>query len=105
MADDKVQDRTKPLTATALMELVEAGKVNLDAPVQKYVPSFPNKGAVMTVRMVAGHVAGIRHYQGDEFTIQKHYANVLDGLKIFENDPLVAPPGTKFSYSSYASTC
>ena len=92
---------SKPLTATALMELVEAGKVDLDAPVQKYVPSFPDKGAVITVREVAGHLGGIRHYQGDEFEIQKHYGSVLEGLKIFENDPLVAPPGTKFSYSSY----
>lgn len=91
---------SKPLTATALMELVEAGKVDLDSPVQKYVPSFPDKGAVITVRMLAGHLGGIRHYQGDEFHIQRHYANVLEGLKIFENDPLVAPPGTKFSYSS-----
>jgi serine beta-lactamase-like protein LACTB, mitochondrial len=92
---------SKPLTATALMELVEAGKIDLDAPVQKYVPSFPDKGAVMTVRMVAGHLAGIRHYNGDEMTIQRHYDNVLDGLKIFENDPLVDPPGAKFHYSSY----
>jgi CubicO group peptidase (beta-lactamase class C family) len=92
---------SKPLTATALMELVEAGKVELDAPVQRYVPSFPDKGADITVRQVAGHLAGIRHYQGDEFEIQKHYSSVLEGLKIFENDPLVAPPGTKFSYSSY----
>jgi CubicO group peptidase (beta-lactamase class C family) len=92
---------SKPLTATALMQLVEAGKLELDAPVQKYVPSFPDKGAVITTRMLAGHLAGIRHYQGDEFNIQKHYANVLDGVKIFENDPLVSPPGTKFNYSSY----
>jgi len=92
---------SKPLTAVGLMELVEAGKVDLDAPVQKYVPSFPDKGAVITVRMVAGHLGGIRHYKDDEFTIQKHYDNVLDGLKIFENDPLVSPPGTKFNYSSY----
>ncbi len=92
---------SKPLTATALMQLVEAGKLELDAPVQKYVPSFPDKGAVITTRMLAGHLAGIRHYQGDEFNIQRHYANVLDGVKIFENDPLVSPPGTKFNYSSY----
>jgi serine beta-lactamase-like protein LACTB len=92
---------SKPLTATALAQLVEAGKLDLDAPVQKYVPSFPDKGAVITTRMLAGHLGGIRHYQGDEFTIRQHYANVLDGLKIFENDPLVAPPGTKFNYSSY----
>ena len=34
---------SKPLTATALMQLVEAGKLDLDAPVQKYVPSFPGQ--------------------------------------------------------------
>ncbi len=56
---------------------------------------------MITVRMVAGHLAGIRHYRGEEFTIQKHYANVTDGLAIFENDSLVSPPGTKFNYSSY----
>ena len=83
------------------MELVQAGKVDLDAPVQKYVPSFPDKGAVITVRMIAGHLGGIRHYQGDEFLIQRHYDSVLEALKIFENDPLVSPPGTKFNYSSY----
>jgi serine beta-lactamase-like protein LACTB, mitochondrial len=92
---------SKPLTAVGLMELVEAGRVDLDAPVQKYVSSFADKGAMITVRMVAGHLAGIRHYQDDEFTIQKHYGTVLEGLKIFENDPLVSPPGTKFNYSSY----
>jgi serine beta-lactamase-like protein LACTB, mitochondrial len=92
---------SKPLTATALLQLVEAGKLDLDAPVQKYVPSFPNKGAVITVRMVAGHLAGIRHYHENEMTIQRHYNNILESLKIFENDPLVSPPGTKFNYSSY----
>ncbi|HUL16034.1 MAG TPA: serine hydrolase domain-containing protein [Terriglobales bacterium] len=92
---------SKPLTAAALMKLVEAGKLDLDAPIQKYVPSFPDKGVLITPRLVAGHLAGIRNYKGDEFFIQRHYSNVLDGLKIFENDPLIAPPGTQFSYSSY----
>jgi CubicO group peptidase (beta-lactamase class C family) len=69
--------------------------------VQKYVPSFPDKGAKITPRLLAGHLAGIRHYKDDEFLIAKHYDSVVDGLKIFENDPLIAPPGTKFSYSSY----
>lgn len=92
---------SKTLTAAALMQLVEQGKIDLDAPVQKYVPSFPNKGAKITPRLLAGHLAGIRHYRGDEFLISKHYDSVLEGLAIFENDPLVAPPGTKFSYSSY----
>ncbi len=92
---------SKTLTAAALMQLVKQGKVDLDAPVQKYVPSFPEKGAKITPRLLAGHLAGIRHYKGDEFLIANHYDSVLEGLKIFENDSLVAPPGTKFSYSSY----
>jgi serine beta-lactamase-like protein LACTB, mitochondrial len=92
---------SKPLTAVALMQLVEQGKIDLDSPVQKYVPSFPDKGAKITPRLLAGHLAGIRHYKGDEFLLSKHYDSVLDGLKIFEDDPLVAPPGTAFHYSSY----
>ena len=92
---------SKPLTAVALVQLVEQGKLDLDAPVQKYVPSFPDKGAPITTRMLAGHLGGIRHYKDDENLSAKHYNNVLEGLKIFEADPLVAPPGTKFSYSSY----
>ncbi len=92
---------SKPLTATALMQLVEQQKIDLDAPVQKYVPSFPDKGAKITSRLLAGHLAGIRHYKDDEFLSAKHYDTVVDGLKIFERDPLVAPPGTKFNYSSY----
>ena len=92
---------SKPLTATALVQLVEAGRLDLDAPVQKYVPSFPDKGVKITPRLLAGHLAGIRHYKGDEFFMQRHYATVIDGLKIFQDDPLVAAPGTKFSYSSY----
>lgn len=92
---------SKTLTAAALMQLVEQGKLDLDAPVQEYVPSFPDKGAKITPRLLAGHLAGIRHYKGDEFLISQHYDSVLDGLKIFENDPLVSPPGTEFHYSSY----
>lgn len=92
---------SKPLTAIALVKLVEQGKLDLDAPIQKYVPSFPDKGAVITPRMLAGHLGGVRHYKGDEFHIQKHYATVLEGLTVFQDDPPIAPPGTKFSYSSY----
>ena len=92
---------SKPLTSAALIKLVEQGKIDLDAPIQKYVPSFPEKGALITSRMLAGHLGGIRHYKDGEPDNQKHYDNVVDGLERFKDDPLVAPPGTKFSYSSY----
>jgi CubicO group peptidase (beta-lactamase class C family) len=92
---------SKPLTAEAVAQLFESGKLDLDAPVQRYVPSFPDKGMVITTRMVGGHLAGIRHYQGDEFTLNRRFPTVTAGLAVFENDPLVAQPGTRFSYSSY----
>lgn len=92
---------SKPLTSAALMKLVEQGKIDLDAPIQKYVPTFPDKGALITPRMLAGHLGGIRHYRDGEPDNQKHYDNVVDGLERFKDDPLIVPPGTKFSYSSY----
>ncbi|HSC45874.1 MAG TPA: serine hydrolase domain-containing protein [Candidatus Acidoferrum sp.] len=97
----RIASDSKPLTAAGLMLLVEQGKVDLDAPVQKYVPSFPEKTGKITPRLLAGHLAGIRHYQGDEFQISRHYDSVSEGLKIFANDPLVSPPGKEFHYSSY----
>lgn len=93
---------SKPLTAAGLMVLVERGRLDLDAPVQRYVPDFPVKGeGAITTRLLGGHLGGIRHYGGNETSSNVPYANVRAGLKIFENDPLVAPPGTKFHYTTY----
>jgi CubicO group peptidase (beta-lactamase class C family) len=92
---------SKPLTATALGLLSERGRLDWDAPVQRYVPSFPVKRYPITVRQVAGHLAGIRHYLPGEFENQKHYKTVLEGLAIFQNDSLLFEPGTRYAYSSY----
>ena len=92
---------SKPLTAAAVALLYEQGKLDLDAPVQRYVPSFPDKGYPITTRQLAGHLAGIRLYRGDEFLRNRHFDTVLEGLAIFQGDSLLFPPGTKFSYSSY----
>ena len=92
---------SKALTAAGLGVLIKAGKIDLDAPVQKYVPDFPEKRYPITVRQVAGHLAGIRHYNGDEFMSSKHYETVSEGLDIFKHDSLLFKPGTKYSYSSY----
>jgi serine beta-lactamase-like protein LACTB, mitochondrial len=92
---------SKPLTAAGLMLLVEKGKVDLDADIHRYVPDFPDKGHPITTRQLAGHLAGVRHYKGEEFYLNRHFANVREGLRIFENDPLLSVPGEKYSYSSY----
>ena len=97
----RVGSISKSLTAAAVAGLVEDGRLDLDAPVQKYVPSFPEKAHPITARQLGGHLAGIRHYQGNENFIRDPYPTVLDGLPIFADDPLLHEPGTAFAYTSY----
>ena len=92
---------SKSLTSVAIGRLVQDGQLDLDSPVQRYAPSFPEKRYPITVRQVAGHLAGIRHYDTGEFENQEHYATVTEGLAIFAADSLLFEPGTQFSYSSY----
>lgn len=93
---------SKPFTAAGLAKLYETGKVNLDVPIQTYVPDFPKKQYDINLRQLAGHIAGIRHYRGQEFMSNKKYETVKEGLTIFADDPLLFEPGTKYAYSSYA---
>lgn len=96
----------KALTSTAASVLYEQGKLDYDAPIQRYVPSFPDKGYPITPRQLAGHLAGLRYYPDDgwqEFFNVKHYTDVVDTLAIFQNDPLVHPPGTKYLYTTYGT--
>ena len=80
---------SKPVTAFAVGLLVEQGKLDLDAPVQMYVPAFPEKKWPISTRQAAGHIAGIRHYRGAEFLSSQYYATVEGGLKIFQDDDLL----------------
>lgn len=101
---------SKPITATATMQLWQQHKLDLDAPVQKYCPAFPQKDALITTRQVLGHLGGIRHYkvgsQDDpEYGNTRHFDDtVQSGLKFFAGDPLVAKPGAEFHYSTQGFT-
>lgn len=92
---------SKTFTALAAMQLVEQGKINLDAEVQTYVPAFPKKTAPITVRQLLGHLTGIRHYKGAEFLSATRYHDVESSLAIFKDDPLLHEPGAKMSYTTY----
>ena len=92
---------SKTLTAAGLARIYEEGKVDLDAPIQRYVPVWPDKGETITLRLLAGHLAGIRHYESGEFMSRTKYEDVVDGLSIFIKDPLINKPGTEYAYSSY----
>ena len=92
---------SKTITAIAVMQLVERGKLDLDAPIQKYCPAFPQKQWPVTARQLLGHLAGVRHYKSDaEFLSTRHYNSVVEGLDMFKDDPLLHEPGTKYSYTT-----
>lgn len=92
---------SKALTAGALGVLIKENKIELDVPIQKYVPYFPKKKYEITTRQLAGHLAGIRHYKGLEFRSMKNYHTVKSGLEMFENDPLLFEPGLLYKYTSH----
>jgi CubicO group peptidase (beta-lactamase class C family) len=97
----RVGSVSKTLTAVAAARLVQERNFELDAPIQRYVPSFPEKAHRVTGRGLLAHTAGIRHYQGNEALSTSHYSSATDSLRIFADDPLLFQPGTQFSYSSY----
>lgn len=93
---------SKMLTGVAALQLVEAGKLDLAAPIQTYVPGYPEKQAPITCDLLLKHQSGIRHYKGDqEIRSNKHYERVRDSFGIFQDDPLLFDPGTRFSYTTY----
>jgi len=95
---------SKSITATAALQLVEQGRLDLDAPVQKYVPAFPEKAWPLTTRQLLAHVGGIRHYAGEEWEITRHYASLGEALSLFKDDPLSHEPGTHFLYTTHGYT-
>lgn len=92
---------SKTVTAAALGRLHDDGKIDLDVDVERYVPIWPKKEYPITLRQLAGHLGGIRHYKSGEFFNRTKYETVTEGLSFFINDPLINKPGTEYSYSSY----
>jgi CubicO group peptidase (beta-lactamase class C family) len=93
---------SKPMTAIAILELWEEGKIDLDAEVQTYVPWFPRKAQPITIRQLLAHQGGISHYRDymTEGRIREP-KTTREAVEIFANWDLVAEPGTKTVYSSY----
>ena len=92
---------SKPITAVAVMQLAEKGRLDLDADVRRYVAGFPRKPWPITSRQLLSHLGGIRHYRDGEWSSVKRYVSVLDGLDLFKDDPLEHEPGSRYLYSTH----
>jgi CubicO group peptidase (beta-lactamase class C family) len=101
---------SKPITATAVMQLWEQGKLDIEAPIQKYCPAFPQKEFPISTRQLMAHLGGVRHYRANakedlETNNTRHFDDpIAGGIQFFANDPLIAKPGTKFNYSTQGFT-
>ena len=98
----RIASISKPITATAVMQLVERGLVSLDDPIQRYVPGFPRKPqGEVRVRHLLTHTSGIRHYRGNEFGLHDYFPTLDRAIAVFKDDPLEFAPGEKYLYSTY----
>jgi CubicO group peptidase (beta-lactamase class C family) len=97
---------SKGFTALAVMKLVEEGKIDLDAPVQAYLPWFtladPDAAAQITIRMLLNQTSGLGYNDGTRplwdhpgtFTLEARVRQ-MSGL------PVRRMPGSGFEYSNY----
>jgi len=93
---------TMPMTAVAVMQLVEKKKIDLDAEVQTYVPYYPKKQWPVTVRQVLGHVSGIPTYKNPDVELHiKEHKSTREAIAIFQDFDLSFEPGTRYNPSSY----
>lgn len=99
---------SKPVTAIAAMQLVEAGKLDLDADVRTLVPEFPEKPWMVTTRHLLNHTSGIPHYSNGKVISDPKpdspdhpYEDVVVATGTFRASPLLFQPGAKHSYTTY----
>lgn len=98
----RINSVSKPITGAALAKLYEARRISLDSTVQHYIPDFPVKSYPITLRHLATHMAGIRHYRSDDEVLNTRHFNSLDeALQVFADDSLLFRPGTQVKYSSF----
>lgn len=96
----RIASISKTLTSLALGNLIDNNLISLDSSLYLYVKDFPKKKYSFTIRQLAGHTAGIRHYKRREFLMNKEMS-IEDGLSVFKHSKLLFKPQTNFKYSTY----
>lgn len=92
---------TKSFTAVAVLQLVNEGKLDLDADIRTLVPEYPEKPWPVTVRQLLGHLGGVSHYDGPDAAENTRHLNTAQALALFADKPLAVEPGTKFVYTTW----
>jgi CubicO group peptidase (beta-lactamase class C family) len=93
----RIGGTSKVFTAISIMQLVQAGKIKLEVPVQTYNPGFPKKRWPVTIEELLDNVAGFGSLQG---SLSSTFNSMTDAIQLFQNDSLIYQPNTDFRYSS-----
>lgn len=102
----RIASIAKPMTAIAVMQLVEKGLIDLDAPIQTYILDFPKQDKTqITTRHLLSHTSGIDGYEnGKETETIIEYPTLEEAVNYFKHRELLFEPGTKYSYTTYGYT-
>lgn len=95
---------TKQFTAAAIMQLVEEGKIDLDADFTTYLPDYDTQGRMIPVRRLLDHTSGIRGYtETPEFRLISIQHLDRDSLvEMIERKPFDFEPGEEMIYNNTA---
>lgn len=88
---------TKPMTATAVMTLVDRGLLKLDEPARKHLPGLDPR---ITLRHLLTHTSGLPDMLPNNIALRQRHAPLSDFVKESLTTPLLFAPGTKVSYQS-----
>jgi D-alanyl-D-alanine carboxypeptidase len=100
----RIGSMNKMFTATAVLQLVQAGKINLTDPLGKYLPDYPNKDVAskVTVHHLLTHTGGTGDFFGPEFDKHRLELRTLqDYVKLYGHRSLAFEPGSRWEYSNY----
>jgi CubicO group peptidase (beta-lactamase class C family) len=96
---------TKQFTATLVLQMVEQGKIDLNAPLGRYLPDYPKPNADrITIHQLLNHTSGIPGYtELPQFgAVSRLAKRPTEFLQVFSGLDLLFDPGTKFSYNNSA---
>jgi CubicO group peptidase (beta-lactamase class C family) len=92
---------SKALTLAAALTLVDERKLDLDAPVERYLPDFPHRGRGVTVRRIGAHQSGIADQFADRnYYTTAHFSSLDSAYRAIAAAPLAFPPGSRTEYAT-----
>ena len=100
----RIGSMNKMFTAVAILQLVEAGKVKLTAPLGTYLPDYPNRDVAtkVTIHQLLTHTGGTGDIFGPDFDAHRNQLRTLsDYVKLYGKRGPEFKPGSQWAYSNY----